>query len=125
MLSPRPRDFTAGVLGTADVVKALTEGRPGTAMKSFRGLLSDDEMQAVAAFVVDEFVTRKAGNSAYHTAENGWPEHRQRYAAAYPYVLGEARADGPSTPGSRLYLSACITCHQPEATAPTWEAGPR
>jgi cytochrome c oxidase cbb3-type subunit 3 len=94
-------------------------------MKSYRGVLSAEEMQAVAAFVVDEFVARQAGHSAYHTAENGWPEHRQRYGAAYPYVLGEARVDGPSTPGSQLYLSACTACHQPDAAAPTWEAGRR
>lgn len=90
-------------------------------MESFQGILSPEEMEAVAAFIVDEFVKRKAANTTYHTAENGWPDHRQRYGAAYPYVLGEATPGEIPTEGSRLYLSNCGTCHQPKEAAPAWE----
>jgi cytochrome c oxidase cbb3-type subunit 3 len=125
VLSPKPRDFTAGGLDAAAVLRALSGGRPGTAMQDFRSVLTPAEMEAVAAFVVDEFVTRKAPNTAYHTAANGWPDHRRRYGAAYPYVLGQASVEAAQTAGSRLYLSACITCHQPDAAAPTWNRAPR
>lgn len=125
VLSPKPRDFTAGGLTAADVIEALRQGRSGTAMRSFQGILSSEEMEAVAAFIIDEFVTRKAPNTVYHTAENGWPEHRRRYGAAYPYVLGKATPGKVPTAGSRLYLSSCVNCHQPQTAAPAWERAPR
>jgi len=86
-------------------------------MKSFAGVLSERELEAVAAFVRREFVVAKAANTRYHTAENGWPGH-ERYGAAFPFATGELSLDVPPdrldaslAAGRRLYLSACITCH--------------
>jgi cytochrome c oxidase cbb3-type subunit 3 len=118
MLPVKPRDFTAaGDLTRERVLQALREGRPGTAMVSFSQVLSDAEMRAVAAFVVDEFVVTRGLNTRYHTDENGWPDH-DRFADAFRFVrepgalalpvdqLSEADARG-----RRLFLAACISCH--------------
>ena len=65
-LSPPPLDFTGAAarrLTPEHIVSVLREGKSGTAMKSFRGVISDVEMEQVAFFVVDEFVLRNAPNS--------------------------------------------------------------
>lgn len=122
-LDPPPRDFTrARNLTPGKAAAAIEKGVAGTGMKSFANVLSAEERAAVAAFVVDEFVARGARNTAYHTAENGWPDHQGRYAAAFPFVKGEIGVETPVaqlTPdqagGRQLYLGACITCHEPRA----------
>lgn len=80
-------------------------------MRAFREILSAAQIAAVASFVVDEFVRCKRENTRYHTAANGWPDHRARYGSAYPYVLGDAVVDGSSTEGLRLFRESCIACH--------------
>jgi cytochrome c oxidase cbb3-type subunit 3 len=135
-LAPRPTDFTraeASYLNVERVRAVLGQGKPGTAMKSFRGILSDSDMAAVAEFVVDEFVRRKAPNTQYHTADNGWPDH-QRYRSAFPFAKGEIPLSRPwenLTPeqaeGKRLYLGSCVSCHDrgaPTADEMTWDARP-
>lgn len=119
-LTPPPADFTKADpkrLGVAEVVAVLEAGRPGTAMKPFTGVLDRREIELVAAFVVQEFVERKAVNTRYHTRENGWPDH-DRYAIAFPFAKGEiplSRAWESLTPeqaaGKRLYLASCVSCH--------------
>ncbi|MBL8343213.1 MAG: c-type cytochrome [Rubrivivax sp.] len=132
-LSPRPRDFTAAPIGAAAIEAAVREGKPGTAMKSFRGILSDDEVRAVTAFVEREFVRDKARNTAYHTAENGWPRH-ERHAAAFPFARGDIALDAPpetltapQQAGRGLFLTTCITCHDRARVSeegPVWAARP-
>lgn len=100
------------------MIEAVTRGRKDTAMQSFAGLLSAGDIVAVVEFVRHEFMAGKVGNNThYHTAANGWPDH-QRYAAAFPFALGEIPLDTPwraLTPvqreGKRLFMSGCITCH--------------
>lgn len=119
-LNPPPVDFTradAARLTPRYIVQVLQAGKPGTAMKSFSGILSDTEMAQVAEFVADEFVRRKAVNTRYHTPENGWPKH-ERYRAAFPFATGEIPIGSPwesltaeQAGGKRLFLSSCISCH--------------
>jgi cytochrome c oxidase cbb3-type subunit III len=117
-LEPKPRNFTQGPpLDAAAILATLQRGREGTAMKSFSGVMDADEMAAVAAFVEHEFVRRKAPNTAYHTAANGWPDH-QRYAVAFPFATGTLALDTPveqldagERAGRTLFLEACISCH--------------
>ncbi|MBI5897943.1 MAG: c-type cytochrome [Rhodocyclales bacterium] len=119
-LIPPPADFTRASpndLTVSKIEEALRHGRPGTAMKSFASIIDEAEIKAVAAFVHDEFVVRKAVNTRYHTPENGWPDH-QRHAAAFPFATGEIGLDQPwesLTPeqarGRRLFMETCITCH--------------
>lgn len=135
-LSPPPVDFTRADpnrLDQALVIETLRTGRPGTAMKSFFKVLPPSEIEAVAAFVVDEFVRRKAINTRYHTTENGWPDH-ERYRIAFPFALGEIslslpweELDEQQVRGKRLYLSSCVSCHdrgRPEPEAVEWNARP-
>jgi cytochrome c oxidase cbb3-type subunit 3 len=132
-LNPPPRDFTTAALTPAQIARAVREGRSGTAMKSFRGILTDDDVEALAVFVAAEFVRDKAANTAYHTAANGWPLH-ERFAAAFPFARGEIALDAPLEPlsaeqrqGRQLFVSACITCHdraRDADTGPVWSARP-
>jgi hypothetical protein len=72
--APPPRDFTRGApLDAPAILATVREGRGGTAMKSFRGILDEREMTAVAAFVAREFVRDKAPNTAYHTPRTAGP----------------------------------------------------
>lgn len=135
-LTPPPVDFTSAKAASftpEHIVSVLRSGKPGTAMPSFRNVLTDTEMAQVAAFVADEFVLRKAPNTRYHTPENGWADH-QRYRAAFPFATGEIPASRPweelsedQVRGKRLFLSGCVTCHDRGRTADggvVWEARP-
>ena len=121
-LSPPPRDFTAAdpaKLTRDKMIDAVSHGRKDTAMQSFAGLLSPDDIVAVVEFVRHNFMAGKVGaNTYYHTAANGWPDHKRRYGAAYPFALGKIPLDTPWTEltpeqqeGKRLFMSGCITCH--------------
>lgn len=119
-LMPTPRDFTRAdpaTLSVETIVHAIRHGRPGTAMKAFDQVIPERDIKAVAAFVHDAFVTRKARNTQYHTAENGWPNH-ERYASAFPFARGELTLDTPaenlsdeSRSGLKLFMGACVSCH--------------
>ncbi|HEX6266168.1 MAG TPA: c-type cytochrome [Burkholderiales bacterium] len=131
-LQPPPRDFTAAGAGLTRerIEQAVRHGVPGTAMTSFGKILSDAEMRSVAAFVEREFVRERAPNTRYHTPANGWPDH-ERYAEAFPFATGARSAAEPlealdeaGRRGKRLYLTACVTCHDrgaPAGEAPPWE----
>ncbi|MDT8383983.1 MAG: c-type cytochrome [Gammaproteobacteria bacterium] len=119
-LTPRPRSFIA--TGIADLsreamITAVTEGRAGTAMQGFANTITAEDIELVVDFVREEFMRNKAANTAYHTPENGWPNHRQ-YAPAFPFALGELAIDQPAaqlTPeqllGRRIFMQSCVTCH--------------
>lgn len=135
-LEPRPRDFQSASdeqLPPTRIAEAVREGRAGTAMKSFRGILNEAQMRAVATFVWREFVIDKAANTRYHTESNGWPDH-QRYAAAFPFARGEIALDAPleslgeqQRAGRALFLGSCVSCHdraRVEDPGPAWSARP-
>ena len=135
-LTPRPRDFSATApaqLSRERMLEAVTNGRSGTAMRGFEGILEPAEIAAVTDFVRQEFMVSKAVNTRYHTPKNGWPEH-ERYAAAFPFATGKIMIDTPTdqlTPeqraGRRLYMSTCVSCHdrsQVSAPGAAWESRP-
>lgn len=119
-LAPKPVDFTSispTNLSRERMMQSIQSGRPGTAMMSFSSVLKPNEIAAVADFVRQEFMVAKAENTRYHTEANGWFNH-ERYAAAYPFALGEIPLDTPwekLTPqqadGKRLFMTACVSCH--------------
>jgi cytochrome c oxidase cbb3-type subunit 3 len=91
VLDPKPADFTSAAaahLTRDDMLRAVREGRPGTAMQGFANRLSPEEIAAATDFVREEFMTKKSENTRYHTPENGWPAH-ERYRAAFPFARGE------------------------------------
>lgn len=133
MLPVRPRafvEFSAAEMPPLRIEMAVRHGLPGSPMKSFAGALTAREIEAVVAFVHDEFVVRRAPNTRYHTPENGWPDH-QRYSAAFPFAQGSIPLDAPEgsldarqRAGRRLFVTTCITCHDSAAVGdpgPAWE----
>lgn len=135
-LERRPRDFQAAdpaQLPLERIASAVRDGVAGSAMKGFRGILTEAEIADVAAFVRDEFVEKRAPNTRYHTPENGWPAH-DRYAAAFPFARGEIALDADEhgltarqRAGRALFVSTCITCHDRARVAdpgPAWERSP-
>lgn len=119
-LNPKPMDFThvqPGSLSRERVLQSIRDGRPGTAMMSFAHVLGSNEIAAVADFVRQEFMVKKAENTRYHTEANGWSNHEQ-YSIAYPFALGQIPLDTPwdqLTPeqadGKRLFMTSCVSCH--------------
>jgi cytochrome c oxidase cbb3-type subunit 3 len=137
-VTPAPADFTradAARLTPQAILETLRQGRPGTAMKSFAGVVPDAELRAVANFVFTEFVLHKSENTRYHTAANGWPDH-ERYRSAFVFATGEITLSHPwesLTPeqavGRRLYLASCVSCHDRGAPDPgqddtAWDSRP-
>jgi cytochrome c oxidase cbb3-type subunit III len=135
-LTPPPRAFSRATpqeLSRERIARAVREGRPDSAMASFAKVLSAAEIDAVAAFVEREFVVERNTNTRYHTAENGWPGH-ERHAAAFPFARGEialdaddASLDPSQLAGRRLFMTACITCHdraRVNDSGPAWSARP-
>ena len=97
--------------------QVISRGKKNTAMMSFSGILTEQDIDAVIYFVREAFMSQKLKNTRYHTEENGWLNHEQ-YRLAFPFVLGDIALDEAwegLTPeqreGKRLYLSACISCH--------------
>ncbi|NIP72697.1 MAG: cytochrome c [Gammaproteobacteria bacterium] len=132
-LDPRPRDFTAADperLDTETMRRAVRRGRPGTAMKGFTRILDEQAVRAVVAYIRHQFMSGEQSDFRYHTGDNGWPDH-ERYEAAAPFATGETPLDTAwedldprQRSGKRLYLSACISCHDRARTrdpGPAWE----
>lgn len=135
-LDPRPRDFIAtspDQISREKMLDAVKNGRAGTAMRGFEGILQPAEIAAVTDFVRQEFMITKATNTRYHTTENGWPNH-ERYAAAFPFATGKITIDTPAeqlTPeqraGRRLFMSTCVSCHDRSKVSEPglpWESRP-
>ena len=131
VLDPPPRRLLgAASLDRAAILQTLMQGRSGTAMKSFAAVLDDEEIEAVAAFVETVLVDCGLHNTAYHIAENGWPNHKNRYGLAYPFVHGDVAYDLPIKSlsaelqqGRALFLSGCVSCHDGRAQESKSEVG--
>ncbi|HEX4859252.1 MAG TPA: cytochrome c, partial [Usitatibacteraceae bacterium] len=137
VLIPPPRDFQstpAATLPVTRIEQVVRQGVPGTAMAAFRDVISEREIQAVARFVRSEFLERRARNTRYHTAENGWPDHDRRHADALPFARGEIALSVPPEQlpahqrrGRQTYVTHCITCHDRgsgNADGPVWSRKP-
>ena len=129
----KPRDFQSAdpsEFPMARILAATRHGVPGTPMKGFANVIPEAEIQAVAAFLRDEFLEKRARNTRYHTKQAGWPDH-DRYLDAYPFAREELPIDADDralTPsqrrGKKMFLEACITCHdraRVTTSGPTWE----
>ena len=133
-VSPKPRNFTAALpheLSRDRMTDAIANGRQGTAMVSFSSVLTSRQISAVVVYIRNEFMGETGREHRYHSPKNGWPNH-DRYRVAYPFITGKLSASdntallSPSQrEGKRLYLSACISCHdQPQSSDSstfTWE----
>ncbi|MDH5727579.1 MAG: c-type cytochrome [Gammaproteobacteria bacterium] len=119
-IEPKPRSFIqsdATKLSRERMMRAVREGIAGTAMKSFRRLLTEAEMGLVVDFVRQQFMLQQKYNTVYHSEENGWRDFQQN-KVAFPFVFGEVALDSaydklsPALQqGYTLYMDTCITCH--------------
>lgn len=132
-LDPRPRDFSITspqALSRAAMLHTVRNGRPGTAMVGFARVLNTGQMEAVVDYIRQQLMVTNPRPGRYHTEANGWPDH-ERYIAAYPFATGElslatpwAELNETQRAGRKLFLTACITCHDPggsHASAPIWQ----
>jgi len=120
-MQPAPRSFIdtrLNQLSRQQMIQAVTYGSQGSAMQGFSHLLDTAEIAAVVDFVRDQFMRRQAKNTRYHTVENGWEGHDEKYAAAYPFALGEIALDTPFESltenqklGWQLFMQGCVSCH--------------
>lgn len=118
-LQPPPRDFTrlrSAQRTRAAMIETVSNGRPGTGMKSFARVLDTRQRAAVVDYIRKTFMDGQRLRTGYHTPANGWPDH-QRHAAAFPFATGEVALDArdlsaSQLAGKRLFLSACVTCHE-------------
>lgn len=94
-------------------------------MEPFTNVISRQEIEDVASFVLETFIACGEHNTSYHTVENGWPNHRERYGPAIPFVLGQVPLDAPDDAldeagrvGRALFRSSCISCHDGRLSRP-------
>jgi cytochrome c oxidase cbb3-type subunit 3 len=118
-LQPPPRNFQSlsiADLKPEEMTAAVRAGRPGTAMPAFSAKLSAAAVDAVVAFIREEFMRKKSLNARYHSAENGWSPAEA--SEAITFASGEIPIDTPwaalspeQQRGKRLFLSSCVSCH--------------
>ena len=91
-----PRDFTTAQSQTEltreRMLQSVASGRPGTAMMSFEGRLSADEIAAVVDYIRTTFMTGKK-------------------AAALPAKMAK---------GEQLYVRHCAVCHGDKGSGAVW-----
>ncbi len=104
---PKPRDFTLGVFKyktshaddelpyDKDLRKTIMEGLPGTAMPSWKGLLSDSEVNGLIG-LIKEF--------------GGWAEDDIEHT---PIDMGTRTKSSPESVanGKKIFKKACSACH--------------
>jgi mono/diheme cytochrome c family protein len=129
-LSTMPRDFTSAEsqreLSVPRIVAAVTHGRPGTAMVSWKSQLSEADIARLADYVYTRFVQGQAmvGTGAI----SGTRAHGGREADVVSTPL---RADmqaglpnglkGDARRGGAFYAANCVACHGAQGDG----AGPR
>ena len=130
-LSTVPRDFTSAdakrELSRERITAAITHGRPGTAMVSWKSQLSEGDITRLTAYIFERFVQ---GSTAPATAAiSGTKAHGGREAdvASTPVVRVDMTAGLPNglrgdpKRGGAFYIANCATCHGARGDG----AGPR
>ena len=120
VLDPPPRDFTSAnsvQLTRRRMLEVIRNGSPGSAMQGFSTRLRDSQIEAVTAFIRDQFLEGSAANISYHSAVNGWSDN----AADSPAAVFATGAQSLATPweslterervGRRIFASSCVSCH--------------
>lgn len=115
------------------MLQVVSRGKPGTAMKGFANVLSDEDIALVVDFVRREFMELKNPNTRYHTLENGWPDHEQ-YRPAFAFAREEIPLDTPwealspeQQLGWQIFMNSCVSCHdraRVQEEGKIWDARP-
>lgn len=125
-LNPSPRDFTRSSpqeLSRGRMLRAVTYGRPDTAMPGFGTRLAEDDIEAVVDYVRAAFMGSAVGDAE---SVGGDHAHASPEAAARPHAHdvvapGMIAADmslpfpagltGDADRGEALYRDNCVACH--------------
>lgn len=105
-LNPPPRDFTREHISRERIISAITHGRQGTAMPSFKSQYSSDEIAEVADFLLSNFVPAAAPSSVSKNKSQSATAQTDFFAQPYP---GSLKPDIKA--GEALYRFNCATCH--------------
>ncbi|UCH46591.1 MAG: c-type cytochrome [Betaproteobacteria bacterium] len=104
-LIPPPRDFTSAesssTLTRDRMLKAVLDGRPGTAMTGWRTRLTQEQALAVVDYIRERFM--QPGVKKPNAAAQAAPAKQNRAPSSAP------RGDFES--GRVLYAGNCATCH--------------
>ena len=120
--SSPPRDFTSAdskrELSPERIAAAITHGRPGTAMVSWKTQLSEVDINRLAQYVYNRFVLGGSDVAGGRAAISGTKAHGGREAdAVSPPVRVDMTAGfpnglkGDTKRGGAFYLANCATCH--------------
>lgn len=126
-LVPPPKDLTQAPHLTREyIVNVVTNGKPGTAMVSWKTQLSAKEIEALADFMMAAFVHKTTTIGAKASGASGTKAHGGRAAdtsptATAPVPAAPVKADmslpmpgglkGDPDKGGRFYMQNCATCH--------------
>jgi len=110
-LNPPPRDFTApearAELSLERMLTSVSYGRADTAMAGFKGRLSQEDIQAVVAYIRSSFMglANEAGRTQAKTQVVAIPGPVDM-AAPMPHGL-----QGDAAKGGVFFQNNCATCH--------------
>jgi len=132
-LTPKPRNFLETdprFLSRQAMIDTVRDGKPGTAMKSFKRTLDDNEIALVVDYVRQNFMQKKAPNTSYHSPENGW-QNMQVYVEAFPFARGQIALDTAEEKlsesekrGKFIFMNSCVSCHDralSQQSTPLWD----
>lgn len=99
----------------------------------FRKALGPLDIGDIAVYLIDKVIPGR-DRLTFHTEVNGWPNHRETFSAAYPFVDGRLSAisdleklDADQKTGLELYRQECEQCHGAGIDAPKtklqWQPG--
>jgi mono/diheme cytochrome c family protein len=129
-LSTPPRDFTSTdsrrELSVERIVAAVTHGRPGTAMVSWKSQLSSADIAALATYVHGRFVMGLAVAPAATISGTRAHGGREADAASAPVQVDMTAGlpnglKGDPRRGGAFYAANCVACHGARGDG----AGPR
>lgn len=109
-LYPPPRNFTAAdpdALTRADMIAAVTFGKPSTAMMPFATQLKPDEIAATVDYIRVAFMTGEGSTAP----SSGKSLHAAPSTSIDPGISSQNAAQGDPAVGRALYLANCIECH--------------
>jgi len=112
-LQPPPRDFTAAETVTELTLErmllSVTHGRPGTAMMSFKGRLSTDEIFTVVNYIRENFMNTGVRSQVNHAPQSLSVTSFARSESENSFYPGDILANRQK--GEIFYGQNCFTCH--------------
>ena len=114
-LVPPPKNFTTATYLTRDyIVGIVTNGKPGTAMMSWKTQLGPKEIEAVADYILTAFVGRTAPAAAAEGVSGTFAHGGRERDTPPPVDMSLPFPNGlkgDASKGEHFYMGNCATCH--------------